>query len=282
MGSIKNNCNDGSCNTMNGIVIMIVLCISLSIYVFSLDTDDTDTTLQYKQQNKVLVANTVEGFMNNRGYQDVVVKERKDKLLNQINKYAQLDLPINIDDNGHLCQDWNSDPQNRYTNSGNSCQLVGNDAICMNKSAKTSQCNKIYNRNIKELGIIDIHQLINKNFNHLKPLFKEVDELISKKELVLQTLVQQLIQLKNTKNQQNYFVTMNKNYLGDSNIRKKNVSDIYDTENNKYSVNSNNFSINKEEINKLIHKNENYDKILFIVGAILLLLLLIYLFSQRV
>jgi hypothetical protein len=267
--------NNKKNTTLNGIIILIVLCISLSLYVFSLDTE-----INNQSQNGTSLLSNLEQFTN-QTYQDVIFKERKGKLITQIKKYKELDLPININDNGNMCQDWNKDPKKRYPNSGNTCQLVDNDAICINNNKKVSTCNKIYNRQIKEIATIDINQIINTNFNQLVPLFKEVDKVIAKKELILYTLINQLIQLKNTKYQQEYFLSMNKDYLSNANTRKKNIEETHELENNKYGINSNNFKLYKEDINNLSHTRGKYNTYLSIVGYLLIIVVAAYFLSLR-
>lgn len=258
--------------TLNTIIILIILCISLSLYVFSLNIENT---------KNVSPISNIENFTN-ISYQDVVFNERRDKLMNEIKKYEKLDLPININDNGHLCQDWNNDPKKRYPNAGNVCQLVGNDAVCIDNNNKTSKCNKIYNRDIKDIATIDVKQLAYSNFNQLVPMFKEIDKVISDKELILHNLINQIIQLKNTKYQQEYFLTMNKDYLLNSNNRKTNIEKKYDDETNQNGINIDNFNLYKREINELIESNKKFYKYNLIAGILLFILVIVFFLSTRI
>lgn len=265
-------------NTLNGVLLLIVLCITLSIYVFAMDTQTMDN--ENNELNQKILTN-LENF-SNQNYQDVVFKERRDKLLKQIKRFKVLDLPININDNGNLCQDWKNDPKKRFPNSGNVCQLVDNDAICIDKNKNTTRCNKVYNRQIRELGIIDINQLTNTNFNNLIPIFKEVDKLIAEKELILHNLTNQIIQLKNIRYQQEYFLDTNKNYLLNSKNRRENIENKFELESNKNNINQNKFTLYKLENDKLIKSNDKYSKYLMISLIILVLITIVFFLSTRI
>lgn len=256
-------------------IIVVILVSSLFYCTYKIYLTDL---LEIKELNRNNYLINIEGFDNYDGYSQSLVDQRYQKLDNDLKKFRKLDLPININDYGNKCQSWNTDPLDRFPNGGDSCKLNGNDAICMDINNKQTTCNKLYDITVRELSTFDIPNTITSEFSKLKSVFKNVDDTIFEKEKEVSSLVEILTQLKNTNNQQNFFVDSNKTFLLNSENREKLIKDINENKNNSFNINSSSF----EELKHIITELDNQDRklntalkwlvILFILIAIFYLL----------
>ena len=120
------------------IVVILISCLFYCTYkVYLKDLSGTGIL----NCNNFLT--NTEGFNNYQGYSQSLIDQRHQKLDNDLKKFRNLDLPININDYGNKCQSWNTDPLDRFPNGGDSCKLNGSDAICMDINSKQTTCNII-------------------------------------------------------------------------------------------------------------------------------------------
>ena len=201
---------------------------------------------------------------------------------NDLKKFRNLDLPININDYGNKCQSWNTDPLDRFPNGGDSCKLNGNDTICMDINSKQTTCNKLYDITVRELSKFDIPDIINSEFSKLQPVFKDIDDTIFEKDKEISNLVDNLTQLKNTHNQQNFFVDSNKTVLLNSENREKLIQDINETKNNNFNLNANSFEESKHIFTNLENQDIKFNQILKWLFIIFISIAIFYLLSRLV
>ena len=131
--------------TVEIVVVILVSCLFYCTYkVYLKDLLGSNLLGKNILNTNINNLNNIEGFNNQAGYSQSLIDQRHQKLDNDLKKFRNLDLPININDYGNKCQSWNTDPLDRFPNGGDSCKLNGNDAICMDINNKQSTCNKIY------------------------------------------------------------------------------------------------------------------------------------------
>lgn len=254
--------------------IVIVIFVSIIFYC--------TFNIYVKDLNNIGLQSKIENFDNQDHYSQTLVNQRQQKLDNDLKKFRELDLPINVNDYGIKCNNWDNDRLQRFPNGGNSCKVIDADAICLDKNNKQTTCNKIYNLTVRSLATFDIPELINNEFRKLKPIFKDVDKDIINKEKEINNLIESYIQLKNTNNQQNYFLDTNKNFLQNSENRDRLIKDINEKKNNSFNINSTNFRENKEIVIKLNKSNTYLNKLLMAFGLISIILIIAFLLSRTV
>lgn len=259
---------------LNIFVIVIIVIISIFIYH------------NYIKSTKFDIFNLIENFDNDENdinnYNDVLINQRKQQLFNDIKKYKSLELPININDNGNKCNDWSNDKLNRYPNGGNYCKLRGTDAICLDFNGKDTTCNKLYNIKIRDLANTDIELMVTKHFKELMPVFKKINDEISEKEIVVNKLIDQLIQLKNTNNQQNYFIDLNKTYLQNSENRERLISNINEEKNNEFNLENNEFQELKKDISSLNTENYKLNTALMYIVIVFIISIITFLLTRTI
>ena len=257
------------------IVVILVSCLFYCTYKIYLADLSGIGILNYNH----FLTNT-EGFSNHQGYSQSLIDQRHQKLDNDLKKFRNLNLPININDYGNKCQSWNTDPLDRFPNGGDSCKLNGIDSICMDMNNKQTTCNKIYDITVRELSTFNIPDIINSEFSKLQPVFKKIDSTIYEKEKEISSLVDILTQLKNTNNQQNFFVDSNKSFLLNSENRDKLIKDINETKNNSFNINSNSFEELKHIRTKLDNQDIKYNTSLKWLAIFFIVVSIFYLLSR--
>lgn len=271
------------------VVVILVSCLFYCTYTVYLkdiinrnNVSNNNNNHESTLNNCRTDINNIEGFNNYQGYSQSLIDQRHQKLDNDLKKFRNLDLPININDYGNKCQSWNTDPLDRFPNGGDSCKLSGNDAICMDMNSKQTTCNKIYDITVRELSKFDIPNIINTEFNKLQPIFRDIDSSIFEKDKQITSLVDNLSQLKNTNNQQNFFVDSNKTFLLNSENREKLIKDINETKNNSFNLNSNSFEESKHIITNLELQDKKFNQALKWLVIIFILIAIFYLLSRLV
>jgi hypothetical protein len=283
------------------IVVIIVSCLfycTYRVYLKDLVVDKLETTINTHFEptlsnstgnsngntinENIINKNIIEGFNNYQGYSQSLIDQRHQKLDNDLKKFRNLNLPININDYGNKCQSWNTDPLDRFPNGGDSCKLNGNDAICMDMNNKQTTCNKLYDITVRELSKFDIPDIINSEFSKLQPVFKDIDSTIFEKDKEISNLVDTLTQLKNTNNQQSFFVDSNKTFLLNSENRENLIKNINETKNNSYNINSNSFQESKHKLTSLESSDIKFNQTLKWLFIIFIFIAIFYLLSRLV
>ena len=152
----------------------------------------------------------------------------------------------------------------------------------MDMNSKQTTINKIYDITVRELSKFDIPDIINTEFNKLQPIFRDIDAGIFEKDKQITSLVDNLSQLKNTNNQQNFFVDSNKTFLLNSENREKLIKDINETKNNSFNLNSNSFEESKYIITNLESQDRKFNQALKWLVIIFILIAIFYLLSRMV
>lgn len=201
-----------------------------------------------------------------------------------LKKYEYLDIPIIINNNGEICNNWKNN--NKFKNEyENVCIINDNERKCLDNIGSLTSCNNYYiNENglLEKLNKLDISNLLEKfKYNVNNNINSFNNDLSNKKEIISKTL-NDLISKKKLEKQQNYFIKFNVNNLQE---KKNNINkSTYDIKNkeNKLNIDSTNFKQMLNNNNKIIINNEYYKKIIYIFLIILIIIGLINLIISKI
>jgi len=212
-----------------------------------------------------------------------VMDQRYSKLKHFMDKYKKLQVPINVDDNGVICNNWANDPKERYIGmDSNYCQLSGSKAYCLNNKNDLSTCNKLYNKDIQRMTTIDIDSLITGGFSKLKYELSRMEKDIDRKRIDLDDTLDRLVSKKNIINQQEFFIKQNGNRLSESKNIRNEVNDDYHKATNEYEMSKFYSGEAKKEINEMHNRNAVLNKVIMGLSVILIILVIIGLLLTRV
>ena len=211
-----------------------------------------------------------------------VMNTRKESLLHFLDSIKKIEIPIIIDDNGVVCNDWSNDNKNRFPNKGNKCQLIKSKAYCINNNNKITTCNKLYDKKIQEIATIDIDNLIAPYYNELFMQFSKLDKDIKTKENELNDIINRLITKKNLNLQQEFFIKQNSNFINESQNLENDINNDYDEKTNDYNMFKTIFNNTQDEITIINNYNDMLRKIIIFISVILVLILVFYILTFRI
>lgn len=273
-------------NKLNGnsynMAVLIIFTAVLILYVnydlelfkkmenFQNDINDLDT-------NKIAISENIGPSST------YVYDQRKAELINLMGKFNKLQVPINVDDNGVICNQWANDPDQRYPNLDNNyCQLKGQQTYCLNNKNDLTTCNKLYSKEIQKMATIDTESLIRDGLNKLKYELSRMDKDIERKQTDLDDTLNRLISKKNIANQQQFFIKQNSNRLSESKNIKNEMNKKYHNATNEYEMSKYHVNKAKKEIDELHNTNNILNKIITGISVILIILVIISLLLTRV
>lgn len=250
-------------------LLIIIFIITIILYV------NYDIQILYKY----------ESFIDKQNNPTDLLTIRKNMIKSFLEEFKMLKIPINIDDNGVECNNWNNykgNNPNILKVNNNHCQLIGNDSQCLNNNDDLITCNKMYNEDIKNMSKVDIDNIVDQYYTKLGVEFINTNKEIDDKYDIVNDLIERIINKKNLLQQQQYFVKLNQEYLG-------NNRDRTDELNNKYVVLNNNKNIrfNKTEdinldLNTYDNMNSTLTYVIYILFVILILFMATYFLMQKI
>ena len=211
-----------------------------------------------------------------------LLDNRKENLMHFLDTVKKIEIPIIIDDNGVVCNDWSNDSENRFPNKGNKCQLIKSKAYCINNNNEITTCNKLYDKKIQEIATIDIDNLIEPYYNELFIQFSKLNNDIEDKENELNDIINRIIAKKNLNHQQEFFIKQNSNFINESQNVEKDINNEYDEKTNDYNMFKTTFNDTQDEITILNNYNDMLKKITIGITIILVLLLIFYALTFRI
>jgi len=260
--------------------ILLLIVFTLAIILFI----NYDLVFMKKiekfELEKEIVDNVNEEFKTDAGMD--LLSKRRDKLMLFLKKIEQLDVPINVDDLGLVCNDWSNDPKKRFPNKGNMCQIIKDDAYCVNAKGGLNTCNKLYNEEIRNLAKVDIKSIVDPAFNKLMIEFRNIDKDISKKQIDLDDTLNRLISKKNIIEQQKFFMKRNSVQVNESKNISNDIANKYDEYNNNYHISKTESKNLKELIKNQDMENERFLKIIYGIVIIIILLVIFSLLLTRI
>mgnify|MGYP003982714833 FL=1 len=264
------------------IVILIIFTTVLTLYV-NYDIKLFNKMEQFQNELSNIDTNDIPLTENLTTPNNYILDQRLDKLKHFMNKFHKLIIPINVDDNGILCNNWANDPKERNSNLNNNyCQLNGKQAYCLNNKNDIMTCNKLYNKEIQRMATIDTDSLINSEINKLKFELDRMNKDIERKRIDLDDTLERLVSKKNIINQQKFFVKQNSNRLSESkNVRDKINDDLHHVV-NEYEISKFHAGEAKKDINDLHNRNNTLNNIIMGLSILLIIVVIIGLLLTRI
>lgn len=270
--------NDNSYN----IVILIIFTSVLLLYI-NYDLKVFSQIDQFQNKLEELDTSDITLTENLAPSSTYVIDQRLSKLKHFMDKYKKLQVPINVDDNGVICNNWANDPKERYSNVNNNyCQLSGTKAYCLNNKSDLTTCNKLYNQEIQRMAIVDTDSLINGGFSKLKIELSRMERDIERKRIDLDDTLDRLVSKKNIINQQKFFIKQNGNRLSESKNIRNEINDDFHKAKNEYEMSKFHSGEAKKEINTLHNSNTTLNWVIFSLSIILIILVIIGLLLTRI
>ena len=284
--------------------ILFIICILLISYCY---TSTSNHSLTYNTQlNKPFTkSNSKEGFSDDTKGENDALKEEINAQLNKLNitdvitqkkiftyitslatllnKYNYIDAPININNNGKMCEDWGNYSNGDYSSSLNNCLNISgqNDRTCLNNNSLVS-CSKYYSDGqIENLNTIDTDELVNNSKYNIYLGINDINSNINKANIDMSNVLTDYISKRNLENQQKYFIKYNEYNLED---KKK----IINKTNKEFEKTENDVNINKIQFQQTVEQN-NYNEakktqyyyyILYTVILIIIVGILNFMFSK--
>lgn len=270
--------NDNSYN----IVILMIFTTVLILYI-NYDFRLFKKMEHFQNELNELDTNEIVLTENLDPSSSYVLDQRKDKLKHFMDKVHKLQVPINVDDNGVICNRWSNDPEERYPSLDNNyCQLTGSKAYCLNNKNDLSTCNKLYNKEIQRIATVDTDGLMSSGFNKLKVDLDRMERDIERKRIDLDDTLDRLVSKKNIISQQKFFIDQNGNRLSESKNIRNEVNDDYHKATNEYQISKYHASEGKKEINDMYDRNTTLYSVITWLSVVLVLLVIIGLLLTRV
>ena len=211
-----------------------------------------------------------------------LLNKRKNELMMFLNRFKVLDVPINVDDNGIECNQWTNDPKGRYADKKNFCQLIGEEAYCLNNKNRMNTCNKLYTDEIKRMGKVDVNGITVPVFNKLNIEFRKIDKDINKKQIELDDNLNRLVRKKNLIEQQKFFMDQNSNQLSENKINQEEINEKYNEFNNKFHVSEVVATELQDDIKEQDEQNSRLMKVIYFLSVIIILMVVFSLLLMRV
>jgi len=263
--------NDYSYN----IVILVIFTTVIILYI-NYDLKVFSQIEQFQNRLEDLDTNDIALTENLAPSSTYVIDQRLSKLKHFMDKYKKLQIPINIDDNGVICNNWANDPKERYSNmNDNYCQLSGTKAYCLNNKNDLSTCNKLYSTEIQKMATVNTDGLINGGFIKLKFELSRMERDIERKRIDVDDTLDRLVGKKNIINQQKFFIKQNGNRLSESKNVRKEIDDDYHKATNEFEMSKFHSGEAKKEINTLHNSNATLNWVIFSLSVILVILVII-------
>lgn len=229
--------------------------------------------------------------------QKKIVIDYLQTLYTNLGQYANLSIPININNNGTMCKPWNTYNNSAYINNSNNCINLDTSTItytsdtsdppadtyqCLSRDDILTSCNKLYDTlDIYGNKIIDSNKIINIAsilINTTQNIVSKINNIISNitnKKNVLEALLNNIITKSKFEKQQKNFIIYNENNTKQKQHNNDNIAnDINDTQNdiNIKKLNLNNFassSVKNDNKLNLYYKCIKYLLIILVVVIIL-------------
>ena len=250
--------------------IIFIICILLISYYYTnqytnrnenfTDSEDLSTSIT-TELNKLNVTDI--------GIQSKVIQSMV-SFSQFLNNYKTLEVPIIINNNGNICDNWGTYGNSKYVNQKNNCIKIDGDNQCVYNN-NTVSCSDYYSDGIiNELSKINTKDLLNESKYKLFTEINGINAIINDKRDIINKLINELIIQKNLEIQQKYFIDYNTKNLEDKKkIVNKNNLDFEKSEND---VNINKINLQQ---NEKINKSSTYKVNMYYTIIIWLIVLLI-------
>lgn len=202
--------------TLNIYLLFIVIIIIIGIYYLRQNEgfQDTSTT-----QDDVRITDT--------SVKNIVQQSLKDLQIG-LERFAYLDAPITINDNGQTCMPWGNYNSGKYNADDNKCIVPDNANSnvrkCLSATGILSSCSNLYSDGyIERMNTIDITPSVEQSKAEIVYNLGNANLDLGDKNKESDKLISDLITQRNLEQQQQYFINYNTDNLAD---KQKNIDKI--------------------------------------------------------
>ena len=244
--------------TSTQIVLYIIFIISIVLISYYY-TNNTESFIS--NDNNVLTAEEqqIDNLLEERGIKDIKMKNKimtnVIELQSRLKSINSLDVPISINNNGKVCDDWYMYDNGKYKDNNNNCIKINNstERKCLSNNILAS-CSDYYEDGmIDNLNTFDINTLIVNFLNNIIISAQTLNDDISEYDTNITTILTNLIEKRNLEIQQLYFIDYNNKNLDDKKI-------LFNKTNTKFEKSENEININKIQFQDFLDKKKILSK----------------------
>ena len=246
------------------ILLYIIFIISVIVisYYYSNNSYNINTIENFNNKDLTLDELKFQNDLENMDIKDIEIKTKivnyLKKLQIMLKQIEKLNVPININNNGKLCNDWGMYDNGKYIKDKNNCIKIHNKrhTQCLSNNILTSCSHYYYDNNgnnINKLSKIDIKDIMDTIKSNIILDLKSTENDISNFNDNIDNVLNDLISKANLEKQQKYFIDYNNNNLNDKKI-------LFDKTNKEYEKSENNVNINKIQFQEFLEKKEIINK----------------------
>ena len=211
---------------------------------------------------------------------DIKDTPTKNKIINYLtnlnsilDRYKTIEIPVSVNNNGNICENWDMYDNGKYQADGNNCITIKGKGVpkCLDDNILVS-CSNYYNDGeIDKLQSINIKDIADSVKYNIMVELGTINADLNKKSNDINNILNELISKRNQENQQLYFIDYNNNNLDD---KKK----IFNKYNKEFEKSENDVTINKIQFQEFLKRNvslneqkDNYYN--YIIWLIILLII---------
>ena len=231
-------------------IIFIILIIIISEYYTNIDTNYSKKE-EFTVQEDRLRADVI-SQLNNLNITDIGIQGNvagNILAFNTIlNKYKVLDVPININNTGTICDNWGMYSNGKYRERNNNCINIQNDNKCL-KNGILASCSNYYNDVMNNLMMLNTDEMLQKIKYNIFVNIGTINNTINSKNELANKLINELKIKRNSEIQQTYFIDYNNKNIGSKKI-------LIDKTNKNFEKTENDVNINKIEFQQFLKMNK--------------------------
>jgi len=255
-------------------IIFIILILLIGYYYSSINNTDG---FQDSASPSSLYELQITNDLTTAGIKDVPTQNKIIEYLKNLNlildKYKTLDVPITVNNNGNVCENWDMYANGKYEANNNNCIKIdgkGNPK-CLDNNILTSCSNYYKDGEINKLSNINTKDILDSAKYNIIVEMTNINGDLTQKSNDINNILNELISKRNLENQQLYFIDYNNDNLDD---KKK----IFNKYNKEFEKTANDVNINTSQFKQFIASNEsmNAQKDKYYNYIIWLIILLIF------
>ena len=272
-------------------IIFIIFIIIISEYYTTTTTPTTTltkTTNQSKKEEFTVEDDTIKSDvikeLNNLNISDLGIQNNvASNILSFntiLNKYKVLDVPININNKGTICDKWGMYSNGKYRDHNNNCINIKNDNQCY-KNGILESCSNYYNDAMYKLMNLNTEEMLQKLKYNIFSNIININNIINNKNDEANKLINEIKIKYNLEIQQKYFIDYNNKNLDSKKI-------LIDKTSKNFEKTENDVNINKIEFQQFLKMNKKiseqnasyYSYIIYLIVSIIIVGLLNFFFTE--
>lgn len=281
--------------------IIFIICVLGIGYYYSLNTlnntegfvDETgsqtnpQTTNATQSSPSSLMNLQVENELEKIDIKDTPTKNKIINYLTNLNsildRYKTIVIPVSVNNNGKICENWDMYDNGKYQADGNNCISIKGKGVpkCLDDNILVS-CSNYYNDGeIDKLQSINIKDIADSVKYNIMVELGAINGDLTQKSNDINNVLNELISKRNQENQQLYFIDYNNDNLDD---KKK----IFNKYNKEFEKSENDVTINKIQFQEFLKRNVSlneqkdnyYNYIIWLIILLIIVGLLNFFFTE--